>query len=268
MEGTIFDIQRNSFVDGPGIRTTVFFKGCNLNCKWCHNPESQEKEKQILFYQNKCIGCGKCQGLTVEDTDFFCPVDAKEICGKAMTVEEIMAEIVKDKAFYEASGGGVTFSGGECMLQIDFLSELLKACKEEGISTAVDTAGHLPWNYFEEIMDNTDLFLYDMKCFTPELHLEGTGVTNQRILENLKRLAESIPDRILVRIPVIGGFNDNATEMEQMASYLKEIGVTQVELLPYHNMGEHKYRSLNRKCQIYQTPTEEEMNLFRELFQE
>lgn len=266
MQGMIFDIQRNSFVDGPGIRTTVFFKGCNLKCKWCHNPESQNGEKQILFYPDKCSGCGKCRDLTVEDADFFCPADAKEICGRLMTAEEVMKEIVKDKAFYDASGGGVTFSGGECMLQIDFLAEVLKLCQKEGIHTAVDTAGHLPWDYFERILDNTDLFLYDMKCFTPELHAEGTSVTNQRILENLKRLAESIPDRILVRIPVIGGFNDNATEMEQMASYLKEIGVTQVELLPYHKMGEHKYRGLAMEYREFQVPTPEDMTRFREMF--
>ncbi len=266
MEGTIFDIQRNSFVDGPGIRTTVFFKGCNLRCKWCHNPESQRAEKQILFYQNKCIGCGKCQDMTVKDTDFFCPADAKEICGKKMLAEDVMKEIVKDKAFYEASGGGVTFSGGECMLQIGFLSQLLNLCKEEGIHTAVDTAGHLPWNYFEEIMDNTDLFLYDMKCFSSELHQKGTGVFNELILENLQRLAKIFPEKILVRIPVIGGFNDDEEEMEQMANYLKSIGINQVELLPYHKMGEHKYRGLDMEYREFQVPTPEEMSRYREMF--
>ncbi len=268
MEGIIFDVVRNSFVDGPGIRTTVFFKGCNLRCQWCHNPESQNDEKQILFYRDKCSGCGKCRDLTVEDADFFCPANAKEICGRLMTAEEVMKEIVKDKAFYDASGGGVTFSGGECMLRIDFLAELLRLCQKEGIHRAVDTAGDVPWESFEKIMDDTDLFLYDMKCLSSELHRQGTGVPNERILENLRRLAERVPQKILVRIPVIGGFNDKEEEMEQMANYLKEIGVARAELLPYHNMGEHKYRSLNRKCQIYQTPTEEEMNLFRELFQE
>ena len=266
MQGRIFDIQRNSFVDGPGIRTTVFFKGCNLKCKWCHNPESQKGEKQILFHKDKCIGCGRCRNLTVEDADFFCPADAKEICGKIIEAEELMKEIVKDKAFYEASGGGVTFSGGECMIQIDFLAELLKRCKKEGIQTGIDTAGHLPWECFERIMDDTDLFLYDLKCFTPELHLEGTGVSNDFILENLRRLALFVPERILVRIPVIGGFNDNKTELLKMAAYLKTIGIAQVELLPYHKMGEHKYRGLQMEYTEFQVPTPEAMETFRNIF--
>ena len=150
MKATIFDIQRNSYVDGPGIRTTVFFKGCNLKCRWCHNPESQSFEKQILFYQNKCTRCGRCKDLTVDDENFICFNDAKEICGKEYSVDEVLKEVIKDKAFYETSGGGVTFSGGECMLQIDFLTEILKKCKENGIHTAVDTAGHIPWESFEK----------------------------------------------------------------------------------------------------------------------
>ena len=150
MKATIFDIQRGSYVDGPGIRTTVFFKGCNLQCKWCHNPESQSKNKQILFYKEKCTGCGKCKSVcpyALEKCDFcgkcalYCPNDAREICGKEYTVEEVLSEILKDKDYYNATGG-VTFSGGECMLQIDFLKAILKKCKENGIHTAVDTAGN------------------------------------------------------------------------------------------------------------------------------
>ena len=125
LKATIFDIHHCSFVDGPGIRTTVFFKGCNLRCKWCHNPESQNPKKEILFYKNKCTGCGRCKALTVADENFICFNDAKEICGKEYNVDEVMSEVIKDKAFYENSGGGVTFSGGECMLQIDFLTEIL-----------------------------------------------------------------------------------------------------------------------------------------------
>ena len=137
MNAIIFDIERNSYVDGPGIRTTVFFKGCNLHCAWCHNPESQSAKPQMLFYKNKCTGCGKCT--------LYCPHDAREICGREYTVDAVLREILKDKSFYEASGGGVTFSGGECMLQIDFLVEILKVCKENGIHTAEDTAGHVPY---------------------------------------------------------------------------------------------------------------------------
>lgn len=128
----------------------MFFKGCSLKCRWCHNPESQSFEKQILFYQNKCTRCGRCKDLTVDDENFICFNDAKEICGKEHSVDEVLKEVIKDKAFYETSGGGVTFSGGECMLQIDFLTEILKKCKENGIHTAVDTAGHIPWESFEK----------------------------------------------------------------------------------------------------------------------
>ena len=158
MKGMIFDIQRGSCVDGPGIRTTVFFKGCNLRCKWCHNPESQSKNKQILFYKDKCTGCGKCKTVCrysfkkcdfCGECAFSCPNDAKELCGKDYGVDEVLKEILKDKDFYNVSGGGVTFSGGECMLQIDFLFEILKKCKENGIHTAVDTAGNVAWEYFE-----------------------------------------------------------------------------------------------------------------------
>ena len=141
----IFDIQRNSFVDGPGIRTTVFFKGCNLKCKWCHNPESQSSKPQIMFYKEKCTKCGRCKDITEKDTEFVCFNDAKQICGKEYTAEEIFNIIQKDKLFYEISNGGVTFSGGECMLQIDFLCEILKKCKDAGIHTAIDTAGFIPW---------------------------------------------------------------------------------------------------------------------------
>ena len=154
MKAMIFDIQRNSFVDGPGIRTTVFFKGCNLKCKWCHNPESQSAKRQMMFYADKCTGCGKCKEVCPNGLkscgfcgkcELYCPNDARKICGREYTVDEVFAEIVKDKSFYDNSGGGATFSGGECMLQPDFLCEILKKCKENGIHTAVDTAGNVPW---------------------------------------------------------------------------------------------------------------------------
>lgn len=167
MKAVIFDIQRNSFVDGPGIRTTVFFKGCNMRCKWCHNPESQSAQKQMMYYKDKCTGCGKCAKVCpnqLKKCDFcgkcelYCPADARKICGKEYSADEVFNEIAKDKTFYENSGGGATFSGGECMLQIGFLCEILKKCKENGIHTAVDTAGNVPWEYFEKILPYTDIF--------------------------------------------------------------------------------------------------------------
>ena len=174
----IFDVERNSFVDGPGIRKTVFFKGCNLSCAWCHNPESQSMAPQMLYYRDKCTGCGKCQKVcpTPEQCTLcgkctiFCLVDARKVCGKDYTVEEVWKEIEKDIPFYQNSDGGVTFSGGECMLQVDFLVELLKKCRENGVHTAVDTAGHVGFERFEKVLPYTDLFLYDIKCFDTEKH--------------------------------------------------------------------------------------------------
>lgn len=252
----IFDIVRNSFVDGPGIRTTVFFKGCNLRCAWCHNPESQFFEKEIMFFKNKCTACGKCREVcpyNLEKCDFcgkcelFCPNDAKKICGKEMSVNEVFDEIIKDKAFYENSGGGVTFSGGECMLQIDFLVKILKKCKENSLHTAVDTAGCVPWESFEKIIPYTDLFLYDIKVMDSERHKKYIGTGNELILENYAKLAEHNAN-IWVRVPVIPDVNDNEEEKRKLEKFLKENGTPEkIEFLPYHSMGEHKYQALGRK---------------------
>ena len=274
MKAMLFDIQRGSYVDGPGIRTTVFFKGCNLDCKWCHNPESKSADRQMLFYSDKCTGCGKCvsvcpnKGKKCElcgKCALFCPRDARKLCGREYGIEEVMRELLRDKCFYENSGGGVTFSGGECMLQIDFLSEILRECKTEGIHTAVDTAGNVPFSYFERILPFTDLFLYDIKAFSAEKHKEGTGADNARILENAKRLSEK--SKILFRIPVIGGFNDEETEMQKIADFLKDISHEKVELLPYHALGEHKYRALGKKAESFSVPSPERMNAFRAMFE-
>ena len=275
MTANVFDIQRASFVDGPGIRTTVFFKGCNLRCAWCHNPESQSKEKQMLFHKNRCTGCGKCKercAFNLEKCEFcgkcalYCPHDAREICGKEYTVDEVMREVLKDKAIYEGSGGGVTFSGGECMLQIDFLEAILKKCKEEGIHTAVDTAGHLPFESFARILPFTDLFLYDIKCLDSEKHEKYTGVKNERILENLERLLKCSAS-VWVRIPVIPGVNDTKEEMQGIKALLDSFGKPEkVELLPYHAMGEHKYGELGREAEVFSVPNEARMDVLRHIF--
>ena len=275
MNAIIFDIERNSYVDGPGIRTTVFFKGCNLHCAWCHNPESQSAKPQMLFYKNKCTGCGKCREKcpsALEKCDLcgkctlYCQHDAREICGKEYTVDEVLREVVKDKKFYENSGGGVTFSGGECMLQIDFLEEILKACKENGIHTAVDTAGHLPYERFEKILPYTDLFLYDIKCFDSKKHREYTGVGNEWILENLKRLlATNTP--VWVRIPIIPTVNDTEEEMQSIKAYIFSCGKPEkIELLPYHAMGEHKYAAIGKSAQSFSVPNEEKMRQLKNIF--
>ena len=259
MKATIFDIERNSYVDGPGIRTTVFFKGCNLRCKWCHNPESQNFEKEILFYKNKCSGCGRCKDLSVDSENFLCFNDAKEICGKEYTVDEVFDEVIKDKTFYETSGGGVTFSGGECMLQIDFLFEFLKKCKENGIHTAVDTAGHIPWESFEKILPYTDLFLYDIKTINDEIHKEYTGVTNGLILKNLTKLLKFDAD-IWVRVPIIPCVNDTEEEMKKIRSFFDINGYPKkIELLPYHAMGEHKYDALGKFVEKFDVPDKDKI---------
>lgn len=245
LQADIFDIQRNSCVDGPGIRTTVFFKGCNLSCRWCHNPEGQSFQREVLRYPDKCTGCGSCKGEAL----FDCPNGAKVICGKGYTADEVLQEVLKDKLFYDTSGGGVTFSGGECMLQADFLREILKACKENGIHTAVDTAGHVAFSQFEKVMPYTDLFLYDVKFMDSRKHKEFTGVDNGLILENLDKLVKK-GGRIWARVPVIGGVNDGQ-ELERIQSFLQKIGVEKVELLPYHGLGEHKYAALGRSCEKF-----------------
>ena len=269
-----FDIQRNSFVDGPGIRTTVFFKGCNLKCAWCHNPESQSAKPQMMFYKDKCTGCGKCKSVCpyhLEQCELcgkctlYCPVDARMVCGKEHTVDEVLKEVLKDKAFYETSGGGVTFSGGECMLQIDFLAEILKKCKENGIHTAVDTAGHIPFESFEKILPYTDLFLYDIKIFDSQKHKQYVGVSNELILENLKKLFER-KAKLWIRIPIIPDVNDSIEEIQKIKDFLKTIGTAEkIELLPYHAMGENKYRAIGKEPQIFKTPDTENMKRLKEI---
>lgn len=276
MKATIFDIQRNSFVDGPGIRTTVFLKGCNLRCKWCHNPESQLPDRQMMLYKDKCTGCGKCREVCPTGgencvfcgkCELYCPSDARKICGKEYTSDEVLSEVVKDLTFYSNSGGGVTFSGGECMLQIDFLAEILEKCKANGIHTAVDTAGNVPWEYFEKILPYTDLFLYDVKCFSEELHIEGTGVSNKRIKENLKKLSDEFNGDIIIRIPLIPGYNDDISELQKTADFLSGINAVKTELLPYHAMGEHKYDALGMDCTKYTAPTSDETAELKKLFE-
>lgn len=275
MTGILFHVERSSYVDGPGIRTTVFFKGCNLHCAWCHNPEGRLPEPQMLFYRGRCTGCGRCKEKCPQDLKrcdlcgkctLYCPRDARELCGRRYTVAEVLGEIKKDKAFYEASGGGVTFSGGECMLQIDFLEELLRECKSNGIHTAVDTAGQVPYERFERILPHTDLILYDVKCIDREKHRKYTGVGNELILENLARLLSS-GQRVWVRIPVIPSVNDSEGEMAGIRRFFDIHGRPErIELLPYHAMGEHKYEALGITPAKFNVPPEETVKALRALF--
>ncbi len=276
-KATVFDIQRNSYVDGPGIRTTVFFKGCNLHCAWCHNPESQDPAHQRLFYRNKCVGCGACREVCPTGLadctacgacTAVCPAGARQLCGKEWTVEELMREIVKDRRFYEASGGGMTASGGECMLQIDALCALLRACRREGIHTAVDTAGHISDSYFERILPDTDLILYDLKCMDSDRHRRFTGVGNELILKNLRRLLATRV-AVWVRVPIVVSVNATVEDMVAIRDFLRSCAhlPERVELLPYHAMGDHKYAALDITPTPFSAPDASLMSTLRAVFE-
>lgn len=268
MQPLIFDIQRSSFVDGPGIRTTVFFKGCNLRCAWCHNPESQSQAPQLMFYKNRCTGCGFCAKICPNGQEnctlcgkcaLYCAAEARRLCGKPHDEEAVMEDILADKAFYASSGGGVTFSGGECLLYPDALCSLLARCRAEGVHTAVDTAGHVPREVIERVLPLTDLFLYDVKLMDAALHRHFVGADNARILSNLAYLL-SVGARIHVRVPVIGGVNDTEENMLAMRAFFEENGYPErIELLPYHAMGEAKREALGGEVQRFETPTRERL---------
>ena len=246
----IFDIRRTSAADGPGIRTVVFFKGCNLDCFWCHNPEGKAPHAESAYFKEKCIGCGACHKVcarTKEDCvacgtcAAVCPVGAKQCYGRQYTVEELFETIRKDRAFYDATGGGVTFSGGECMLYPEYLTRLAKRCKSDGISVAIDTAGCVPYENFEKILPYADLFLYDVKALDPDLHRAGTGRDNTLILDNLERLIKARAD-VIIRTPVIPHYND-AQEIVKIQAYCRQRGLP-LELLAYHPLGKPKKDAL------------------------
>ena len=243
MQGRIFDIQRFSVHDGPGIRTTVFMKGCPLRCRWCHNPEGLSGERQLQFFEAECLSCGACGEKSRLSDAEKCPVGALRICGRDVDADEILDAVLRDRIFYGARGG-VTFSGGECLLQADFVTTVLKKLKEQGIHTAIDTCGCVAWSEIEKTLDACDLYLYDVKCVTPHLHREYTGADNSLILENLQRLSRTGKE-IWVRVPVIPEFNDNVEEMSAIAALLRGLsGVKQVTLMPYHSLGASKYPTL------------------------
>ena len=249
MTPLVFDIKRASTVDGPGIRTTVFLKGCNLNCFWCHNPEGKSPEAQIAFFAEKCIDCWSCKKHCSNPDECIscgncaenCPTQARKLFGKEYSTEELLSVIEADKAYYNAPGGGVTFSGGECMLYPEFLCQMAKECKERDISVAIDTAGNVPFSSFEMVLPYTDLFLYDIKSIDSELHRKGTDIGNELILENLNRLIQKGAN-ILVRIPEIPEFNQGE-EIERIKAYCKEKGLD-FEVLKYHSFGISKLQAL------------------------
>lgn len=265
MEGVLFNIQRYSLHDGPGIRTIPFFKGCPLSCKWCSNPESQHPKPELIFKKSDCIRCGKCieaceqQALSVSNAFFIdrerciqcgectqvCPTQALEMKGKRMTVADVMRELQKEENLYRRSGGGITLSGGEPLAQPAFARELLKACKEKGWHTAIETTGFTTPEVIADVFPYVDLALTDIKAINPAIHLANTGIENSQILENLLRI--SFLTKTIVRIPVIPGVNDNPEEIHNIAEFARLMSnVDTLHLLPYHSFGENKYGLLGR----------------------
>ena len=267
MTGTLFDIQRFSVHDGPGIRTTVFMKGCSLRCAWCHNPEGLRRERQLQYFSEKCIDCGSCGERSSLSDAAKCPAEALKICGMIMDEEQVLREILKDKLFY-ADTGGVTFSGGECLLQADFAAAVLARAKEQGIHTAIDTAGLVPWSEIEKTLPACDLYLYDIKCMDSAMHKKYTGADNALILENIRKLSATGKD-IWVRVPVIPDFNDRPEEMAAIADFIATLPpVRQTTLMPYHTLGRSKYETLGLQCPYVTDQRIQEQTLasFREIF--
>ncbi len=286
--GIVFRFQRYTIHDGPGIRTAVFLKGCPLRCLWCHNPESHEIGIEVIFNKGKCILCGNClkvntdgsvvmidDGIvldTSKGTDCIksanvCPTGALEVIGGEMTSDEVMDNILKDLMFFEESGGGVTFTGGEPFMQFEFLLELLMKCKKEGIHTAVETSGFAAWEYIRDAAQYTDLFLYDVKLMDEQKHIKYIGESNSLILDNLRKLS-SIHNNIRVRIPLIPGINDDDENIEKTCLFLKDININNVDVLPYHNTGKYKYEQLARdyKLDDISSPSKDELENIAEKF--
>ncbi|MBZ5498662.1 MAG: glycyl-radical enzyme activating protein [Acidobacteriia bacterium] len=280
--GTVFNISRYAIHDGPGIRTTVFLKGCPLSCWWCHNPESISPHPEISLRLNRCIRCGTCvdqcpnHALSITDDEVttdpascqlcfecakVCPSDAREVVGRSMTVAEVMTEIKKDVPFYDESGGGVTFSGGEPLMQPAFLLELLDACGRLDIHRAVDTSGHAGRDTLLEVAERTDLFLYDLKHMDPVIHRKFTGVSNELILENLKALS-CRPVAIRIRFPLIPGVNDDPLNVERTACFLQKLHrVCYIDILPYHDVASSKYKRFGYNYKLRGLPPSDAAHL-------
>ena len=267
MQGIVTNIQRFSVHDGPGIRTTVFLKGCNLRCFWCHNPEDINPKPEIQYFPERCILCAACVESCVHaahsmdngdhifqrerctacgDCIDACYAKAVVLVGETMPAEAVVAEVVQDQAFYASSGGGVTLSGGEPLLQLDFSCVVLARCRELGIHTAIETAANFPWSRLASILPHVDLVMMDIKHMDSRRHRQSTGVPNERILENAASLGRQ-PQPLIIRTPVIPGVNDAAEDIAAITEFVVTLpNLLYYELLPYHPMADSKYRSLDR----------------------
>lgn len=269
IQGTVFDIQRFSLHDGSGIRTIVFLKGCPLSCRWCSNPESQGVKPVVMYKQEDCLHCGRCvaacklKAISPENKTFIdrsictscgecvnaCPSGALVLKGKTMTVQQVVKELKKDATTYRRSGGGITLSGGEPLVQHEFASELLKACKAQGWDTAIETTGCGSETAIEQVIPYVDTVLLDIKHINPEKHQQYTGVTNELILKNAQMISRI--SNTVVRVPVIPGFNYSEEEIEEIAKFATTLrGVRSIHLLPYHTFGENKYDLLGRNYEL------------------
>lgn len=275
--GIVFDIKRYAIHDGPGIRCTVFLKGCRLRCKWCHNPEGRKKEPELIFFERRCLdGCDECRKVCETGAIFVaqdrprisinrvacnlcgkcaevCPSNALEVVGRKVSAEEVLTEIEKDRIFFEQSGGGVTFSGGEPLLQPEFLLTMLEKCKQKGFHTALDTSGHVPYETLAQVGKKVNLFLYDLKTMEDEVHRKYTGVSNTLILDNLKKLTEN-GKRVVIRIPLIPGVNDTKSNISRSIEFISALqGIEYISLLPYHRIAGEKHRRLSSSYEMEAT---------------
>lgn len=279
MKANIFNILRSSLHDGPGIRTVVYFKGCSLRCRWCHNPEGLSPQSEILYREERCIKCGRCIDIcpvhhkVIDDKMVYdregcihcgrcaeaCPNGALSLCGREMTVNEVFSEAIKDLHYYQKSNGGITLSGGECLLYPDFAKELLKRCREASVSTAIESGLHVPWANIEKVLPFLDICMADMKHGDDDVHRALTGSGNRRILQNLDRLTRVHP-YVWIRIPLIPGVNDSDENLIRSAEMINSFGdgIRRVELLKYNPMAGSKYTALGRPAELFAQDTQSE----------